>query len=48
MFTDRLLQGVISYSVHPGGIDTPLAKNMPPEFHGEYQFSTRKKKKRDQ
>ena len=27
------LQGVISYSVHPGGIDTPLARNMPPAFH---------------
>lgn len=28
-------QGVISYSLHPGGIDTPLAKNMPAELHRE-------------
>ncbi|SPO02078.1 related to peroxisomal short-chain alcohol dehydrogenase [Cephalotrichum gorgonifer] len=26
-------EGVISYSIHPGGIDTPLARNMPPSFH---------------
>lgn len=35
---DGDLQGVISFSVHPGGSDTPLAKNMPPEFHCKSQY----------
>jgi NAD(P)-dependent dehydrogenase (short-subunit alcohol dehydrogenase family) len=27
-------QGVVSFSVHPGGVPTELAMNMPKEVHG--------------
>jgi len=33
-------QGVLAYSVHPGGVPTELALNMPKEVHGgEYSCS---------